>query len=477
MRQAALALFRGDEKHFSTAPSRTTSIRAMIVKEIPWRSPEAAFAPLAGEPYAHLLNAGALAAGGWAILVAFPDDIIEARGGDLSWLERLQAIINKRMLPATASAFDAPFQSGFVGFVGYEAMTGIEPSLAALPDTAYDLPDVGFGVYDASVLFSRTERRAFCVGRSADACKHLEHALGREPLDTYCAPSFSAAASNFSQETYEAAVSGVVESIRNGDFYQANIAQTLMMKSDETISSFELFRAITENSDATFSGILQYPDAAVISNSPERFFKIEPMRDNTRRIIVEPIKGTRGRTSDPKEDAGLAAALLSDPKDRAENIMIVDLMRNDLARICEDDSIKEDEICALMTLSKVHHLVSRISGMLRSNISFVDVMRALFPSGSVTGAPKVAAMKAIATVEKRGRGPYCGAIGYVCDSGRTDFSVAIRTLIIDEKGARVFAPVGGGVTLRSDPLSEYQETLVKSRGVADVLAGRSNLQR
>ncbi len=444
----------------------------MICSEIDWRCPYAAFAPLAGEAHAHLLSAGDVARGGWSVLVAFPTQIIAAEpneGG--AWLTEVQAAIDERAADARAAPTHAPFHSGLVGFVGYEALKSIEPNLA-LPASPYDLPDAVFGVYDAAVVFSHEDQRAFVVGRDEAACDHLANALGAGPVAAPALPEFPAPTSDFSRRDYEAAVASMIEKIKCGDFYQVNIAQTLQATGDNGFSPFDLYRAVARQSDAKFGAILQYPDGAVLSNSPERFFKVEP-RKGGRRIVVEPVKGTRARSANRAEDAALAEALMSDPKDRAENIMIADLMRNDLSKICADGSIEEEAICALMTLTKVRHLVSRISGVLRADVSMSDVFRALFPSGSITGAPKIEAMGAIARVEKAGRGPYCGAIGFFDDAGGADFSVAIRTLITNEAATAVFAPVGGGVTLRSNPQAEYEETLIKAKSALDVLSPRA----
>jgi para-aminobenzoate synthetase component 1 len=213
--------------------------------------------------------------------------------------------------------------------------------------------------------------------------------------------------------------------------------------------------------------LLQYENGAIVSNSPERFFRIENRADGARNIIAEPIKGTRPRGASAQEDDALARALMVDPKERAENMMIADLVRHDLSQICEDGTIREQSLCALMRLTNVQHLVSTISGVLKERTPFSAVFSALFPCGSVTGAPKIAAMQAIADYEGVGRGPYCGAIGYIDDGGAADFSVSIRTLMIE--GSRVTLPVGGGITLRSKPQDEYEETIAKARGALAVM--------
>jgi para-aminobenzoate synthetase component 1 len=224
-------------------------------------------------------------------------------------------------------------------------------------------------------------------------------------------------------------------------------------------------------SSAGYAAFLPGREGAVLSASPELFFRIEPSSGGGARIVAEPIKGTRPRGATPEEDAALAAALLADPKDRAENVMIADLTRNDLSRICRDGGVREEAICALATHAGVHHLVSRIGGELLDGVDAAAALRALFPCGSITGAPKIEAMRAIAEIEGEGRGPYCGAIGFIDDAGASTFSVAIRTAVAERRSAalRLSLPVGGGVTLRSDSDAEYEETRTKARGLLAAL--------
>ena len=429
----------------------------VIIREIPWRSPYAAFAPLDGVPHAHLLHGGERRGDGWSIIVAEPREVLTLSDGDAEgWLDEV-ARIGKARRSECRLPLDAPFASGMVGYVGYEALARLEPALSP-PASPYALPDAQFGVYDAAALLSRHEQRVFISARSKDAANGLESVLGLDEPEPGMTPAFGDLASNFSSAAYEAAVADVIERIRNGDFFQANIAQTLRARSRASFSPLALLRRIAEESDAFFAALFQYEDGAIVSNSPERFFSL----DAGGRVLSEPIKGTRPRGNDSPEDRTLADELLSDPKDRAENVMIADLVRNDLSRICENYSIREEAICELMSLSRVHHLVSRIAGRLREECYVGDVFRALFPAGSITGAPKIEAMKAIGEIERQGRGPYCGAFGYIDDSRRADFAVAIRTMIIDAARREISIPVGGGVTLRSNPAAEYQETLVKA---------------
>lgn len=428
----------------------------MIVRDIPWRAPYAAFSPLDGVPHAHLLHGGDVRESGWSMIVASPARVFRLEDADDvgQWLSEIDDEAKRRH---KAPGDDAPFQSGLIGYLGYEALAALEPSLC-LPKSPYAFPLAQFGAYNATAIFDRKEQRAFISGVNSVAVEELEAQLGRDTASPIFLPVANSLESNFTREEYIGAITDVIERIRNGDFFQANIAQTLTAIFNKPVSPFAFFRKVAAASDAFFASLLQFEEGAIVSNSPERFFKLGAEGE----IIAEPIKGTRPRGRNAIKDEALAKELLADPKDRAENIMIADLVRNDLSKICEDGSIKEDAICELMTLTRVHHLVSRIRGKVRAGMQMRDIFSALFPSGSITGAPKVEAMKTIAEIEGAGRGPYCGAVGYIDDSGGADFAVAIRTMMIDKTRRRISIPVGGGVTQRSDPAAEYKETLTKA---------------
>ena len=362
--------------------------------------------------------------------------------------------------------------SGLVGYVGYECGALIEESVA-LPASPYAMPDLYFGVYDGCVAFDIARRKAFIFSQDAAVGDALEEKLAGDRQS--CRPdvgAFGPHISLTSKNEFRRAVETAIERIRDGEFYQANLSQRLIADSARPFDAYALFADATKASSAAYGAFLQLGESQLLSLSPERFFVVDSPRDGRRQsIVAEPIKGTRPRGRSKEEDETLLAALISDAKDRAENIMIADLTRNDLSRICADFSILEDAICEPVSHANVHHLVSRISGGLCGDVDAVDALKALFPCGSITGAPKVQSMKAIAEIEGVGRGPYCGAIGYIDDRGGADFSVAIRIAIAE--GRRLTVPVGGGVTLRSDPQSEYEETIAKARGWLDVIGDRS----
>lgn len=437
----------------------------MIVREVTWRDPLAAFAPFAHEPHATLFHAGDGAPGArWSFLCVRPSSTIEGRRGatlidgarsDLSPFEALARLHEERRRSQPAGG--PPFLAGIAGFAGYECGALLEPT-APGPPAAGDAPDLAFAAYDAIVSFDKDARRAFVSAPDERAARALQAALGETAPPPDIAP-LHFAGSTFSAARYHEAVRAVIRRIESGAVYQANISHRLRFKADEALDAFSIYARAVARSSAAHAAFLNLGDTQIVSLSPERFFSVTS-EGGAATIRAEPIKGTRPRGATAAEDERLARALATSAKDRAENIMIADLTRNDLSRICADGSIREEAIAALQSHATVHHLVSRISGALKDGVSAADALAALFPCGSITGAPKVEAMRTIAAIEGAGRGPYCGAIGFIDDRGGADFSVAIRTAIVS--GRRVDLPVGGGVTLRSDPEAEYQETLDKA---------------
>ncbi len=440
--------------------------------ERPWREPLDAFAALSDAPGARLLlTPDGAPSGRWSVAVAEPVSTLrvvgeralldgEARSEnpfDL-WAERMR----ERAAPGLA----VPFASGAVGFVSYEAARFVERS-ACVHEAPSDEPIMDIGFYDAALVFDRETRRVWLATRA--------EGVGAEALEVaLAAPSRSAIlplrfdiSSDKGASDYAADVADLIECIRDGDFFQTNLTRMLSAHADADIDAYALFRAMIAADPAPMAAFLRKETGAVASISPERFLRVTPEAGGLR-AIAEPIKGTAPRSEDPMADAKSADQLSASEKDRAENAMIVDLLRNDLAKSCRDGSISVPELCALKSYAGVHHLVSRVEGVLRPEIGAVDALRAAFPCGSITGAPKIEAMRAIARAEARPRGVYTGAIGYIDDAGGADFSVAIRTAEISGRTARY--GVGGGVTLLSDPQEEYEETEAKAATFLRALA-------
>ena len=265
--------------------------------------------------------------------------------------------------------------------------------------------------------------------------------------------------SNFSREQYLAAVERIIEYIRAGDIFQANLSQRFTTALTER--PCDIYYRLHGRAPAVFGAYLQFDDHALLCSSPELFLRVTPRPDGSRHVVTRPIKGTRPRA--PGMDEQLRASI----KDEAELNMIVDLERNDLGRVCEIGSVKVTEPRVIEAHPTVYHGAATIEGILRPDVSFVDLLRATFPGGSVTGAPKIRAMQIIDELEPTRRGPYCGAIGYLAADGSMEFNVAIRTMIVEN--GRVHVPVGGGIVADSDPAAEYDETLVKARAMFDAL--------
>jgi para-aminobenzoate synthetase component 1 len=369
-----------------------------------------------------------------------------------------------------------PFQGGAAGYFGYELYQHFEKiKLPAIDEMQFD--DLVLGFYDLVIAYDHEVKRAWVFSsgypeletdsrkarakaRLAWLLRELQNVLPLQPLPLL-KKSVSIFA-NFSAEKYQAAVQRVIDYILAGDIFEANISQRFHAHLPDDLSSFELYRRLRALNPAPFAAYLHFDDVVIASASPERFLQLQ---DN--KVEARPIKGTSARGATEADDNMLAAQLLASEKDRAENIMIVDLLRNDLSRVCEDHSVNVNELCQLESFTNVHHLVSAIVGKLQKGKSAVDLLRATFPGGSITGAPKIRAMEIITEIEGAPRGPYCGSVGYIGFNGDMDSSIIIRSYAI--KNNIVTFQAGGAVVMDSNPLAEYEEVLTKSQALRGAL--------
>jgi para-aminobenzoate synthetase component 1 len=367
-----------------------------------------------------------------------------------------------------------PLTCGAVGYLGY----GLRQFVERVPVRASDdtgLPDCWLGFYDAVAAIDHLSGRVFVCSSGLPECDvHAaqtrfdwlaELVRGAEPTKAQDAwpetgPGLSIS-SNFTRDSYVAAVARAKEYIAAGDIYQVNLSQRLYVETD--FSDLQLYRRLRMTHAAPFSAFLPAGGISVLCASPESFLRVRG-----RHVITRPIKGTRPRGRTPEEDEQNARELLASAKDRAENVMIVDLERNDLGRVCRFGTVRATSTCALESYSSVFHLVSTVEGELREDKGCLDLVRACFPGGSVTGAPKVRAMGIIDELEPTARGIYTGSLGYICFCGDMDLNIIIRTLVL--RGRRCFLHVGGGIVADSDPEAEYQETLDKARGLLEAAA-------
>ncbi len=363
-----------------------------------------------------------------------------------------------------------PFPGGAVGGLAYEFGSRLER--IPRPDGSMEgIPEMQWSFYDGVIMFERGVPGAWCVANPVHRASgrrilaRLRDALeeGAENMEEEGDGSLEAGAvSNFDRAEYEAAVRSVKARIAAGEVYQVNLSQRfeLPMRGDP----YALYRRLRALSPAPFACYLNAGDWQIASSSPERFLRLEG-----RRVETRPIKGTRPRGRNEEEDHRLRDELWRSDKDRAELLMIVDLERNDLGRVCEIGSVCVDELYRIETHPTVHHLVSTVSGELKRGLDVIDCVRAAFPGGSITGAPKISAQHAIAALEKGPRGVYTGSIGYLGFDGNADLNIAIRTIICRE--GRASYQVGGGIVWDSDPAREYEETLTKGLAMQAALRG------
>ncbi len=427
------------------------------------------FRACSAEPWCVLLDSGHPGSrrGRYDMFSASPYLTIETRGeiseittrstSECSYEEPLELLRNG-LGERVAKRNELPFEGGAIGYFGYDLGRRFE-RLPHLAQRDIDMPDMAVGFYDWVVVVDHQKRRAWLAGQGRDerTCdlwpdivervSTLPDAPATEPFRVV-----SPVVSNFDRETYGDAFDRVQKHIRVGDCYQVNLAQRF--SAEVRGSSWNAYERLRELNPAPFAAYLSTPAGDVLSSSPERFLRVTGGQVETR-----PIKGTRPRVLSAQRDAELADELSNSSKDRAENVMIVDLLRNDLGKSCAPGTVVVDSICDVESYANVHHLVSTVRGTLAPDSHALDLLRGCFPGGSITGAPKVRAMEIIESLEPHRRGVYCGAIGYIGFDGEMDTNIAIRTLVRHEN--RIYAWAGGGIVADSDPEAEYQEGLAK----------------
>jgi para-aminobenzoate synthetase component I len=436
-------------------------------------------------------------AGQFSILTARPRLVWEATGeswssytdsrasehGEGDVLSTLAALLKRFRLAQPDDQVDPwlpPFQGGMIGFFGYD----LAPKLERLPrreprDTR--LPDIRMALYDTAVIIDARagtielwswdltgEGRSAALKRCRAWRQSIERFVGSQRPAPIRPSALANLTSSFNRETYLASAQRVLDYIAAGDVFQVNLSQRFVALGRP--EPLDLYLRLKAASPAPFAAFLHWDDLAIASASPELFYQT---RGNT--LVTRPIKGTRPRGRDPGEDQRLAAELRSSPKDRAELTMIVDLERNDLGRVCQFGSVAVVEAMKLESFAHVHHLVATVEGTIRKGAGPVDVVRAVFPGGSITGAPKIRAMEIIDELELNRRSLYTGAIGYFSAGGASAWNIAIRTILIE--GDRASFQVGGGIVADSDPEAEFEETLVKGRGMRAVLCAHEDRGR
>ncbi|MGH1398610.1 MAG: aminodeoxychorismate synthase component I [Alphaproteobacteria bacterium] len=448
------------------------------VREIQENDPLRAFAAVEHLPYSLLLDSADLGHrdGRYSFIVSHPIETIEVKNGVLrvtNWDGQAEyegdplAMLQSRLThwrDAIETVPDLPpFQGGAAGVFGYD----LGRSFEVLPVVAGDnsaVPDMAVGIYDQVIAFDHEQGKSWIIThadqedeamRKQDfildmiAYGDVPEALEAVHLDWRA---------NFTREGFEGCVARVIDYIRAGDVFQVNVAQRFDASLPADFVPFAHYLNLRRSNPAPFGCYFNLGDVQISSASPERFLAVKGGEVETR-----PIKGTMPVDADAALNAKNVAALENSEKDHAENTMIVDLLRNDLSRVCRPDSVVVDGLCEVETFASVHHLVSTIRGTLLRGRGAIDLLRACFPGGSITGAPKIRAQEIIEELEPTRRGAYTGSIGYIGFDGTMDSNILIRSLVYE--GGGVSLQSGGGITINSDPAAEYQETLDKARAM------------
>jgi para-aminobenzoate synthetase component I len=467
----------------------TSGLLPLVEELTPAPDPEEVFVRMAGLPHCLFLDSAMPhpLLGRYSFLAADPFDFVQVPADSSDAL----AVVTQRMSQhpaATPLPELPPLQGGAAGLLGYD----LGRSLEVVPPPAADefrVPALAMGFYDVVMAWDHVAGRAWLISqglpeveparrrrraqqRLAEAREWISGRCTGPNPDTHSIIAASqlalqhpvagvaAVTSNFSKQGYLKAVEKVIDYIYAGDVFQVNLSQRLLAPAQD--DSVSLYRRLRRCNPASMAGYFDLGDFQILSASPERFLKV-----SDRQVETRPIKGTRPRSGDPAADRVAEAELLGSEKDRAENVMIVDLLRNDLSRVCTADSVQVSQLCGVEPCQYVLHLVSAVCGRLREECSAPDLIRAAFPGGSITGAPKVRAMEIIAELEPNARGAYCGALGYLGFDGSMDLNILIRTITAG-RGWWQF-PVGGGVVAQSIPAQEYEETWHKAEGLLRAL--------
>ena len=447
------------------------------IRDFPYREDTAAlFSLIRHRPWSVFLDSGRPACdqGRYDILSSDPRTVLITRGQQTeihrSGEIRLSpddpfTLVQEALGPRVQGPDGIPFSGGAIGCFGYDLGRRLERLPGLVPDIG-GLPEMMVGIYDWALVVDHLERRSWLVDKDVQRIQETAEALMpglRLQESTDRGPVFRVLGkveSDMDRGRYLTSIHRIKHYIREGDCYQVNLARCFSAPAEG--DSWQAYRLLRQLNAAPFGAYLNTPYCRVMSSSPERFLQVLSGVVETR-----PIKGTCSRGREPAEDRMLAERLANSPKDRAENLMIVDLLRNDLGKVCTIGSVEVPEMYRVEHFARVHHLVSTVRGRLAEGASATSLLRACFPGGSITGAPKLRAMEIIEELETQRRGLYCGAIGYLGFDGSMDTNIAIRTLV--HAGGIVRCWAGGGIVADSDPDAEYREIQDKVAPMLELL--------
>ena len=390
---------------------------------------------------------------------------IHGPGQGEDFLQRLDQWYRREALPGSGPD-DMPFVGGWFLYLAYELSAQIEPALK-LPPAADGLPVALAARCDGAVIVRHgAQTQCFLVAEDAAVLASMRAELEALPPEQTTALPVLSEIQPDDAARFEASVSRIHEYLLAGDVFQVNLSRAWHGALHQDPDPMDVYRSLRAANPAPFGGLMRWQDRTLLSSSPERLVEVRGLEAQTR-----PIAGTHPRHPDAAEDQRLAAALLAHPKEQAEHIMLIDLERNDLGRVCEPGTVEVDELMVLETYAHVHHIVSNVRGRLRSGLSPLDAVRAVFPGGTITGCPKFRCMEIIAELEQEGRGFYTGSMGYLDRYGNMDLNILIRSMLLQPGGLSF--RTGAGIVADSDAQKEVAETVHKARGLLAALEGNS----
>jgi len=419
--------------------------------------------------YPHLLESSASGQQGrYDILFAFPGKSIELHKPDsFDFLDALDQAWRTEQVPEpSAPALELPFRGGWFLYLSYELAAQIEPCLD-LPADESHLPVASATRFPAAIIHDHLTGRSFLVSEQEQLLGAMLEDIDRLPVEDVLSEPTAITLREEPDADYLDAVERVLDYIRDGDVFQANLSRAWTGGWPGHTATAQLYRRLRSANPGPFNGLATFGDNAVLSSSPERLVEVRG-----RQVQTRPIAGTRPRAKNVQEDVSLSNTLLAHPKERAEHIMLIDLERNDLGRIAVPGSVEVNELMVLESYASVHHIVSNVRALKRPEITPGDIIRAVFPGGTITGCPKVRCMEIIAAQEGTGRGAYTGSMGYLNLDGSLDLNILIRTLV--RSGDRLGFRAGAGIVADSSPRHELEETRDKARAMLHALEGRTN---
>ena len=449
-----------------------------LIHQLPYY-PDSAdiFSPLANKPWSIFLDSGDHASrlGRFDIIVTDPVCTLVTRGLETTIVdeqgERISRedpflLIKQCLLARKCNSDIVPFSGGAMGYFSYDLSRRLE-SLPAIALDAENTPDMAVGIYDWAVIVDHAKQQSWLVsqGMSTKTTDNWDALISQfspphEPEEIPVFKVLGDIQSNMTQAQYEVAFDHIKAYLKEGDCYQVNLAQRFSCQCEG--NAWEAYLRLRRINSAPYCAYLNLPDVQILSSSPERFLSVDKGR-----VETKPIKGTIARKPGFLENEAQIETLVNSLKDRAENLMIVDLLRNDISKSCQPGSVKVPKLFAVESFATVHHLVSTVEGQLETGLHALDLLRGCFPGGSITGAPKIRAMEIIEELEPNCRGAYCGSIGYIGYNGNMDTNIAIRTLVYSENTLRFWA--GGGIVNDSVLENEYQECFDKAQAIFNLL--------